>query len=305
MGVDSTGFIAGSLRASACLAAAGRAVLSTPLTYSRVERTLLKASTWRSAVSAASVAVPGAMQLQLPRAISFSCSPAGAAASPVRRTVSWCGQQAHAQHLPFTPQLALQLSPPTGAASAVAPAAVEQVVHVIEINRGSCRRPYASASAGRLTRDIPACISADGAGRESQSQNPPYKYNPILVADDHPMNRMVIGRLLGGMGVAADFADDGEEALAKWEAGRHAVVLLDINMPRMGGIEACERILQLSDRDACGGSLNGRRPFVVAITADADEATRERCSRAGMAGFLLKPFRVEEFRSMVSSALQR
>eukprot|EP00741_Cyanophora_paradoxa_P001158 tig00000459_g1116.t1 len=245
-----SGFTVGSLRASTCLTNAGRPILSTPLTFSRVERAILKAS--RAAATARAGAVPGAthghLKLQLQRAISCSpitaAAPAAASPAPMKRRVSWYGQD-------------LQLP----------------------------------------EQQQPAC--------EPQSQSQPCKRNPVLVADDHPMNRLVIERLLGGMGVAVDFVSDGDEALAKWEAGRHSVVLLDLNMPRMRGIEACERILQLSDRDACGGSLNGRRPFVVAITADADEATRERCSRAGMAGFLLKPFRVEEFRNMVSSALLR
>eukprot|EP00741_Cyanophora_paradoxa_P022575 tig00000248_g21800.t1 len=99
------------------------------------------------------------------------------------------------------------------------------------------------------------------------------------------------------MGLRADFAEDGAEAVERWAAGRHRCVLLDLNMPRMGGVEACERILALAGA--------GPRPFVAAVTADVDAAVRDRCRRAGIEGVLVKPFRVEEFRSMVSGALQQ
>ena len=66
----------------------------------------------------------------------------------------------------------------------------------------------------------------------------------VLVADDHPVNREVIQRQLGLLGLPAALASDGLEALGAWRAQRHGVVLLDIHMPIMDGfsfIEACHK----------------------------------------------------------------
>ena len=64
----------------------------------------------------------------------------------------------------------------------------------------------------------------------------------MLVVDDHPVNQEVLVRQLDLLGVAADTAEDGVEALEAWQARPYAAVLADIHMPRMDGYELARRL---------------------------------------------------------------
>ena len=105
----------------------------------------------------------------------------------------------------------------------------------------------------------------------------------ILVVDDHPVNQQVLLRQLGLLGLEADTASDGIEALALWQPGRYAAVLADVHMPRMDGYGLTERIRAL---EADG---NTPRTPIVAVTANAMRGEEERCLEAGMDGYLVKP----------------
>jgi two-component system sensor histidine kinase EvgS len=105
----------------------------------------------------------------------------------------------------------------------------------------------------------------------------------ILLVDDHPTNRLVIGRQLGLAGFVCDTAEDGEQGLARWRSGRYALVLSDIHMPKMdgyqltGAIRAEEQARQLA------------RTPIVALTAAAMKGDAERSLAAGMDDYLVKP----------------
>jgi len=105
----------------------------------------------------------------------------------------------------------------------------------------------------------------------------------VLVADDHPVNREVLEHQLRLLGLAADLAVDGREALQLWRKRRHGVVLLDIHMPHIDGF-AVARAIRLEEAAAglprCG---------LVAVTANALKGEDERCYAAGMDGFVAKP----------------
>ncbi len=100
----------------------------------------------------------------------------------------------------------------------------------------------------------------------------------VLVADDHDVNRRVIERLLTRAGHRAVLAESGEVALARLEEAAADVVVLDLNMPGISGLEVARRLV---GRTA--------RPRLVALTADATAATREACIAAGFDAFLTKP----------------
>src|SRR6185312_1386946 len=87
----------------------------------------------------------------------------------------------------------------------------------------------------------------------------------VLVVDDHPVNQEVLVRQLDLLGVAADTAEDGEEALEAWLARPYAAVLADIHMPRMDGYEFARRLraVEAERHD------NQARTPVVAVTANA------------------------------------
>jgi len=103
----------------------------------------------------------------------------------------------------------------------------------------------------------------------------------VLVADDNATNREVIGRILDRGGHSATVVNDGNQALDAFEKERYDIVLLDRNMPELGGIETL-RALRLMTR--------GRERLPVAIlSADATAEARRECLEAGADAFLAKP----------------
>ena len=108
----------------------------------------------------------------------------------------------------------------------------------------------------------------------------------ILLAEDNAVNQKLALRLLEQMGYAAAVAADGLEVVAALEAGTFDLVLMDVQMPEVDGLEATRRI-----RRRWPGASG---PRIVAMTANAMAGDRERCLAAGMDGYISKPIRVEE-----------
>ncbi len=107
----------------------------------------------------------------------------------------------------------------------------------------------------------------------------------ILLAEDNVVNQKLALRLLQQMGYRADLASNGIEAVESVERQRYDVVLMDVQMPEMDGLEATRRIVQRWP--------NGERPRIVAMTANAMQGDREECLAAGMDDYLTKPIRVD------------
>jgi CheY-like chemotaxis protein/HPt (histidine-containing phosphotransfer) domain-containing protein len=115
----------------------------------------------------------------------------------------------------------------------------------------------------------------------------------ILVAEDNVVNQQVALLLLKKLGYRADMAADGLEALQALERESYDVVLMDVQMPNLDGLEATRRIHQRWPQ--------GQRPHVIAATANAMREEREDCLAAGMDDYLSKPIRMEE----LAAALRR
>ncbi len=111
----------------------------------------------------------------------------------------------------------------------------------------------------------------------------------ILVAEDNAINQKVVLRILERLGYRADVAANGLEVLDALERQRYDVVLMDIQMPEMDGIEATRRIYQRFDRHEA--------PRVIAMTANAMPGDRERCLAIGMDGYIVKPIDVDALRN--------
>ncbi len=113
----------------------------------------------------------------------------------------------------------------------------------------------------------------------------------ILIAEDNPVNREVAGEALRQLGCQVDLANDGQQAIAGWEATRYDVILMDCHMPNMDGIEAA-RIIRV--REATDG--RARTP-ILALTANARGEDYERCIASGMDDYLTKPLTLDELRA--------
>ncbi|HVF24771.1 MAG TPA: GAF domain-containing protein [Anaerolineales bacterium] len=107
----------------------------------------------------------------------------------------------------------------------------------------------------------------------------------ILLAEDNAVNQKLALRILLQMGYRADVASNGIEAVESIERQKYDVILMDVQMPEMDGLEATRSIRNLS---------NIRQPRIIAMTANALEGDREMCLAAGMEDYISKPIRVNE-----------
>jgi signal transduction histidine kinase/DNA-binding response OmpR family regulator len=119
----------------------------------------------------------------------------------------------------------------------------------------------------------------------------------ILLAEDNPVNQKLALRLLERLGYHADVAGNGHEAIAALEGGIYDLVLMDVQMPELDGLEATRRI-----RRRWPGESG---PRIVAMTANAMEGDRETCLAAGMDDYVSKPIRPEALVAALTEARAR
>jgi CheY-like chemotaxis protein/HPt (histidine-containing phosphotransfer) domain-containing protein len=119
----------------------------------------------------------------------------------------------------------------------------------------------------------------------------------VLVAEDNAVNQKVALALLARLGYRADVAGDGFEALSALERQPYDVILLDVHMPRLDGLETA--------REVCARWPVTERPRLIAMTADALEGDRERCLDAGMSDYVSKPVRIEELADALARSVAR
>ncbi len=111
----------------------------------------------------------------------------------------------------------------------------------------------------------------------------------ILLAEDNLINQKVALKLLDRMGYGADVANNGVEVLTALRRHRYDIVLMDVQMPEMSGIDATRHICQEWSQE--------QRPRIIAMTAGALEGDREKCLAAGMDDFISKPVKIEALES--------
>jgi CheY-like chemotaxis protein len=141
--------------------------------------------------------------------------------------------------------------------------------------------------------DAPLPTTAPTGRRPDAGDAVPTPALHVLLAEDNVVNQKVATLMLVKLGHLVDVVCDGREAVEALRRGRYDVVLMDVNMPRMDGLEATAIIRSDLPSD--------RQPRIVALTASAMAEDRLACSRAGMDAYLTKPIRTHELSSALSA----
>jgi len=115
----------------------------------------------------------------------------------------------------------------------------------------------------------------------------------ILLVDDNRTNQKLGLKTLARLGYVPDMAGDGLQAVDACVARPYEIVLMDIEMPELDGVEAATEII---------ARLGGDRPRIIALTANAIAGDREKYLFAGMDGYLSKPLRLEELVAVLEAA---
>jgi CheY-like chemotaxis protein len=111
----------------------------------------------------------------------------------------------------------------------------------------------------------------------------------ILVAEDNDVNAMMILRMLSNLGYQAKLAKNGKEALSAAITGGYNIILMDIQMPEMDGLEATQEIRKIASP----------QPKIIAVTANALASDQEDCMNAGMNDFMTKPISMNRLQEVL------
>jgi CheY-like chemotaxis protein/HPt (histidine-containing phosphotransfer) domain-containing protein len=143
----------------------------------------------------------------------------------------------------------------------------------------AAEREKASVEAGP-DRDPDGCATPDSGGAEKL---------PVLIVEDHPVNQKLFSLIMEKLGHPSVLADDGLDALDKAAVEPVALVFMDIQMPRMNGYEATEKLRE-----------RGFKLPIIAVTASALADELERCKEAGFDDILIKPFKRPDIEAMLN-----
>jgi CheY-like chemotaxis protein len=159
---------------------------------------------------------------------------------------------------------------------------------------GDCSGPVTITKTAAAADALPANTAPHPGSLDLDPEQAARHPLRILLAEDNAVNQKLALRLLAQMGYGADVAANGIEAVDAVERQPSDLVLMDVQMPELNGLEATREIV--------GRVPIERRPWIVAMTANAMDGDRERCLEAGMNGYISKPIRVEELVAAVLTA---
>ncbi|RIX47412.1 MAG: PAS domain S-box protein [Rhodocyclales bacterium GT-UBC] len=139
---------------------------------------------------------------------------------------------------------------------------------------------WLTARLQRPAMPVAASRQLDISGNAEEALFREFAGSRVLVVEDEPVNRDVAAMLLEDVGLRVELAVDGCEAVERLAAEEYALILMDMQMPRLDGVEATRQIRRLP---------NGRSLPILALTANVFAEDRERCLAAGMNDFVSKP----------------
>jgi CheY-like chemotaxis protein len=122
----------------------------------------------------------------------------------------------------------------------------------------------------------------------------------ILLVEDNELNQKFAIAVIRKLGHQVDLAENGLICLEKFKEKKYDIILMDIQMPEMNGIEATKAIRQIEALEA-----EGKHIPIIAVTAFALEQDRKNCAEAGMDDFLAKPFKPFELEQKINLIAQR
>lgn len=139
-------------------------------------------------------------------------------------------------------------------------------------------------------------LGSEESGRGLSATESPWvmpTHARILIAEDNANNQMVARLSLERLGFRADVVADGLEAVRATSSVDYDILLMDVHMPKMGGIVATREIRSDGERS--------HQPYIIAVTADGSESNRTACIRAGMNDFVSKPYGLDGLRSALDT----
>jgi CheY-like chemotaxis protein len=142
----------------------------------------------------------------------------------------------------------------------------------------------------------PSAPMVESASSESREIHIDPNRTRVLVAEDNVVNQKVAQRMLTKLGWASDVVGDGKEAIEAIRTGKYGLVLMDVQMPELDGLEASAMIRR--------GEAGGEQPTIIAMTANSMEGDRERCIEAGMDDYIPKPVSIDRLRELLESLEQ-
>jgi len=134
------------------------------------------------------------------------------------------------------------------------------------------------------------------------SAEPAEKILNILLVEDNPVNQELATRLLERQSHQVIVANNGAEAVELFDSGHFDVILMDMQMPVMGGVEAAEAIRSREMRRSWVVSHEFRPVYIIAMTANVMASDRDRCMEAGMNDYVAKPLRSDELFAALARA---
>lgn len=127
-----------------------------------------------------------------------------------------------------------------------------------------------------------------GSDALSEPELNPLQGKRILVAEDNKTNQLVVEKMLASSGADIQFVSNGLHAVEAFQTGNFNLVLMDLSMPFLGGLEATRRIRQYEQE------IRAAPCSIIALTANAQDSDAAACIEAGMNDFLAKPFRKQD-----------